>query len=83
MSRDLTDKRRVELMVFATVFRFLIYRDYYLTSAGWIGQNNTQISVVWMNRAQNLSLVSACLWPNWTCVEVSMCVYAVMVDKSF
>ncbi|XP_063918050.1 inactive dipeptidyl peptidase 10 isoform X1 [Zophobas morio] len=44
-------------------------QDYYLTSAGWIGQKNTQVSVVWMNRAQNLSIISACLAPNWTCVE--------------
>ncbi|XP_072401432.1 inactive dipeptidyl peptidase 10 isoform X1 [Diabrotica undecimpunctata] len=44
-------------------------QDYYLTSAGWIGQNNTQVAVVWINRAQNLSIVSACLAPNWTCVE--------------
>lgn len=49
------------------------FRDYYLTSAGWIGQKNTQVSVVWINRAQNLSIVSACLAPNWTCIEVSMC----------
>nr|XP_023020216.1 inactive dipeptidyl peptidase 10 isoform X2 [Leptinotarsa decemlineata] len=47
----------------------LIGQDYYLTSAGWIGQKNTQVSVVWINRAQNLSIVSACLAPNWTCIE--------------
>ncbi|XP_019867490.1 inactive dipeptidyl peptidase 10 isoform X2 [Aethina tumida] len=47
----------------------LIGQDYYLTSAGWIGQKNTQVSAVWINRAQNLSIVSACLAPNWTCIE--------------
>ncbi|CAH1368917.1 hypothetical protein MTP99_010420 [Tenebrio molitor] len=47
----------------------LVGQDYYLTSAGWIGQKNTQVSVVWMNRAQNLSIISACLAPNWTCIE--------------
>ncbi|KAJ8977155.1 hypothetical protein NQ317_015478, partial [Molorchus minor] len=47
----------------------LIGQDYYLTSAGWTGQKNTQVSVVWINRAQNLSIVSACLAPNWTCIE--------------
>ncbi|KAJ8915617.1 hypothetical protein NQ315_003401 [Exocentrus adspersus] len=47
----------------------LVGQDYYLTSAGWIGQKNTQVSVVWINRAQNLSIVSACLAPNWTCIE--------------
>ncbi|XP_050306548.1 dipeptidyl aminopeptidase-like protein 6 isoform X1 [Anthonomus grandis grandis] len=44
-------------------------QDYYMTSAGWIGQKNTQVAVVWVNRAQNLSIVSACLAPNWTCIE--------------
>ncbi|XP_008194405.1 inactive dipeptidyl peptidase 10 isoform X2 [Tribolium castaneum] len=48
----------------------LVGQDYYLASAGWIGQKNTQVSVVWMNRAQNLSIISACLAPNWTCVEI-------------
>lgn len=47
----------------------LMGQDYYLTSACWIGQRNTEVSVVWMNRAQNLSIVSACLAPNWTCIE--------------
>lgn len=62
---NLTDLHRQEIMP----PRALFGQDYYLTSAGWIGPNNTQVSVVWMNRAQNLSLVSACLWPNWTCIE--------------
>ncbi|CAH0556834.1 unnamed protein product [Brassicogethes aeneus] len=47
----------------------LIGQDYYLTSAGWIGLKNTQVSAVWINRAQNLSIVSSCLAPNWTCIE--------------
>ncbi|XP_045472394.1 dipeptidyl peptidase 4 isoform X3 [Harmonia axyridis] len=48
----------------------LVGQDYYLTSAGWIGQKNTHLSVVWMNRAQNLSIVSSCLSPNWTCIDI-------------
>ncbi|XP_056631693.1 dipeptidyl aminopeptidase-like protein 6 isoform X1 [Diorhabda sublineata] len=47
----------------------LLDLDYYLTSAGWVGHKNTQVSVVWINRAQNLSIISACLAPNWTCIE--------------
>ena len=46
------------------------FREYYLTSAGWVGANNSQVSAVWMNRAQNLSVISACQAPNWTCIEV-------------
>ncbi|KAK6623027.1 hypothetical protein RUM43_008879 [Polyplax serrata] len=44
-------------------------QDFYLTSAGWVGDNNQQVGAVWMNRAQNLSIVSACVSPNWTCIE--------------
>ncbi|XP_026469614.1 inactive dipeptidyl peptidase 10 [Ctenocephalides felis] len=44
-------------------------QDFYLTSANWIGQNNHQVAAVWMNRAQNHSIISACLAPNWTCIE--------------
>lgn len=45
-------------------------RDYYLTSAGWIGFDNLMVAAVWMRRAQNLSIVTVCSSPNWTCVEV-------------
>lgn len=45
-------------------------REYYLTSAGWVGDDNTMVAAVWMRRAQNLSIVSVCSPPNWTCIEV-------------
>ncbi|KAK7873601.1 hypothetical protein R5R35_009292 [Gryllus longicercus] len=44
-------------------------QDFYLTSAGWVGRDNRQVAAMWMNRAQNISIVSACHAPNWTCVE--------------
>ncbi|XP_044727006.1 inactive dipeptidyl peptidase 10 [Chrysoperla carnea] len=44
-------------------------QDYYLTSANWINENNHAVAAVWMNRAQNLSIVSLCQAPNWTCTE--------------
>ncbi|XP_066594146.1 inactive dipeptidyl peptidase 10 isoform X2 [Prorops nasuta] len=44
-------------------------QEYYLISAGWIGEDSTQIAVVWMTRSQNLSVVSACRGPNWECEE--------------
>ncbi|XP_017769373.1 PREDICTED: inactive dipeptidyl peptidase 10, partial [Nicrophorus vespilloides] len=62
---NLTDLQQYEVLP----PKALVGQDYYLTSADWIGQNNTQVSAVWMNRAQNLSIVSACLAPNWTCIE--------------
>ncbi|XP_059617511.1 inactive dipeptidyl peptidase 10 isoform X1 [Phlebotomus argentipes] len=43
-------------------------QEYYLTSADWVAPNH-QVSVVWITRAQNLSIVSVCIAPNWTCIE--------------
>lgn len=48
----------------------LFCREFYVTSVSWV-QGNHQISVVYMTRAQNLSIISSCFSPNWTCIEVS------------
>lgn len=45
-------------------------REFYFTAVTWVSQ--TEISVVWMNRAQNYSLVSICKNPLWMCQEVSI-----------
>ncbi|XP_011055618.1 PREDICTED: inactive dipeptidyl peptidase 10 isoform X1 [Acromyrmex echinatior] len=42
-------------------------QDYYLISAGWVGEDASQIAVVWMTRMQNLSIVSACRASTWEC----------------
>ncbi|KAJ1526921.1 hypothetical protein ONE63_008469 [Megalurothrips usitatus] len=42
-------------------------RDYYLSAATWLSA--TEVSVVWMNRPQNLSIISICKSPTWACVE--------------
>ncbi|XP_036148283.1 inactive dipeptidyl peptidase 10 isoform X2 [Monomorium pharaonis] len=44
-------------------------QEYYLISAGWVGDDTSQIAVVWMTRMQNLSIVSACRAPTWECEE--------------
>ncbi|XP_022916114.1 inactive dipeptidyl peptidase 10 isoform X2 [Onthophagus taurus] len=41
--------------------------EYYFTAVSWI--SSTEISVVWLNRAQNFSLVSVCRTPMWHCQE--------------
>ncbi|KAJ2944629.1 hypothetical protein O0L34_g3981 [Tuta absoluta] len=43
--------------------------EYYLISAQWVGKENNHVGVVWMNRAQNLTVYSSCYAPNWTCIE--------------
>jgi Dipeptidyl peptidase IV (DPP IV) N-terminal region len=46
--------------------------EYYITAADWVGDSNDFISVTWMNRAQNLSIVTTCHHDqNWTCHGVS------------
>ncbi|KAI8121048.1 hypothetical protein FF38_12632 [Lucilia cuprina] len=41
--------------------------DYYITSASWVSEN--EVSVVWLNRPQNISVVSVCKAPMFVCVE--------------
>ncbi|CAG9099852.1 unnamed protein product [Plutella xylostella] len=43
--------------------------EYYLISAQWVGTQNSHVGVVWMNRAQNLTVYSSCYTPNWACTE--------------
>lgn len=58
------------ILYFFSRFFLLIYRDAYITSAAWVANAHNQISIVWMNRAQNISMVSTCFSPDWICVEV-------------
>ncbi|GLV36131.1 Dipeptidyl peptidase 10 [Carabus blaptoides fortunei] len=41
--------------------------DYYFTAVSWISL--TEVCVVWLNRPQNLSLVTVCKSPMWHCQE--------------
>ncbi|CAH1164731.1 unnamed protein product [Phaedon cochleariae] len=41
--------------------------DHYFTSVSWI--SSTEISVVWLNRPQNLSVITICSTPKWDCRE--------------
>lgn len=44
------------------------FRDHYFTAVSWVSL--TEISVVWLNRPQNLSIVTICSSPKWDCREV-------------
>ena len=44
-------------------------RDYYFTAVSWV--RSDAIAVIWMNRAQNISLVTECNQPTWICKKVS------------
>ncbi len=44
--------------------------DYYLSSVKWI--NADDVAVVWLNRAQNMSVVARCAKPQYKCKEVRL-----------
>lgn len=56
------------LLIFSSSIPYRFYREHYFASAAWVSQ--TEVSVVWMNRAQNLSVVTLCKSPMWYCQEV-------------
>ncbi len=45
------------------------FSDFYFKHVVWI--NESEVSVVWLNRVQNLSVVTRCSPPKYECVEVS------------
>ncbi len=46
----------------------LIHRDHYFTSVLWV--DDETVSITWMNRIQNKSMVTKCHPPAYRCVEV-------------
>ncbi|KAF6197659.1 hypothetical protein GE061_008625 [Apolygus lucorum] len=41
--------------------------DYYFNGVSWVSA--TEVAVIWMNRAQNISMVTLCKSPMWYCQE--------------
>ena len=65
--------RHSEILFIYNSFKLCISRDYYLTSAGWVTDSNRQVSVVYMMRSQNYSIIATCFADlNWECAEVSI-----------
>lgn len=60
----------LKFCVFKSILYFLYFccSDHYFTSVSWISL--TEIAVVWLNRPQNLSIVTICSSPKWECREV-------------
>lgn len=46
---------------------FFVGSEHYFTSAAWISQ--TEVCIVWLNRPQNVSIVTLCKSPMWYCQE--------------
>lgn len=59
------------LYTLSTIVSDFIYffSDHYFTSVSW--SKSDGIAVIWMNRAQNLSIVTYCAPPSFLCKEVS------------
>lgn len=55
------------------MFIFLFHRDYYFISVQWV--DTMSLSVVWMARSQNYSVVSQCTGNLWYCAVVSKCFF--------
>ncbi|KAK4292837.1 hypothetical protein Pmani_034416, partial [Petrolisthes manimaculis] len=43
-------------------------QDHYVTGVGWVDEET--VAVVWRNRAQNVSVITACSAPMWFCEEL-------------
>ena len=46
-----------------------LFRDHYFTGVSWSPKSD-RVAVNWMNRGQNISIVSECKDPIWICTEV-------------
>ncbi|XP_017111403.1 uncharacterized protein LOC108135250 isoform X1 [Drosophila elegans] len=47
--------------------QILAHEDHYFSSASWV--SHSKIAVVWLNRPQNISVVSVCKAPSFECIE--------------
>ncbi|BES88715.1 Dipeptidyl peptidase IV (DPP IV) N-terminal region [Nesidiocoris tenuis] len=56
-------------LIFEKIYSLHGYREYYLTSANWVNESNDTVAAVWLNRPQNVSIISICTAPEWSCIE--------------
>ncbi|KAH8293230.1 hypothetical protein KR018_000532 [Drosophila ironensis] len=47
--------------------QILAHEDHYFSSASWV--SHSKVAVVWLNRPQNISVVSVCKAPTFECIE--------------
>lgn len=65
--RNISGRRRTPSSVDVKPPLAMKDQEHYVTAVGWSSNNN--LSVIWMNRRQNLSIVTICLPPIWICNE--------------
>ncbi|GAB6021131.1 Inactive dipeptidyl peptidase 10 [Chamberlinius hualienensis] len=64
---DLTSRSKIFTSVDVKPPLAIKDQEHYVTAVGWA--SNTNLSVIWMNRRQNLSIISICSPPLWICNE--------------
>ncbi|KAJ9579403.1 hypothetical protein L9F63_024489, partial [Diploptera punctata] len=64
---DLADPKNIYTRTLKSPVAFQQTNEYYFTAVTWVSV--TEVSVVWMNRPQNLSLITVCKSPMWYCQE--------------
>lgn len=65
-------------------YHFWLHSNYYFTSVSWI--NESDLAIIWLNRAQNHSIISICKEQNnYECMNVSLFSMFCMIgfDKVF
>ena len=69
VNRDKTDFASRAIII--SISSSFVSSDHYITGVKWV--SNKLISVSWMNRAQNVSIISHCREARmWTCTEVRL-----------
>ncbi|XP_034669414.1 uncharacterized protein LOC117902264 isoform X1 [Drosophila subobscura] len=63
---DLKDPKKVHITSLRPP-QIIANEDHYFSSASWV--SGTEIAVVWLNRPQNISVVSVCKSPSFECIE--------------
>ncbi|XP_014241901.1 inactive dipeptidyl peptidase 10 [Cimex lectularius] len=64
---DLADPKNIKIKDLKAPMALGQTTDYYFNGVSWVSA--TEVAVVWMNRAQNISMVTLCKNPMWFCQE--------------
>ncbi|XP_054275243.1 inactive dipeptidyl peptidase 10-like [Macrosteles quadrilineatus] len=64
---DLADPKNIRIRDLKAPMALGQTTDYYFCAVTWV--SSTEVSVIWLNRAQNVSMVTLCKSPMWFCQE--------------
>ncbi|KAK0157917.1 hypothetical protein PV328_011602 [Microctonus aethiopoides] len=64
---DLADPKNINIKVVKPP-SVIEHTEHYFTNAAWVSL--TEVCITWLNRAQNLSVITVCKSPLWHCQEI-------------